>query len=119
MKCACASLIRLSQYCMTVAQVVSHSLPPQIYNRFVKMRLSHVMYATDFCIKHQANSCMHENMQESWQLFVDGASRNNPGDSGAGVVLAKNNKVVFHDGFFLGKKTNNQAEYLACIIGLF
>jgi ribonuclease HI len=62
---------------------------------------------------------MHENTQEYWQLFVDGASRNNPGASGAGIVLAKNNHQIFHGGFFLGTKTNNQAEYLACIIGLF
>jgi ribonuclease HI len=54
-----------------------------------------------------------------WTLFVDGAARNNPGPAGAGVVLIKNNILVRKEGFFLGKKTNNQAEYLALLIGLF
>ena len=54
-----------------------------------------------------------------WQLYVDGASRNNPGLSGAGIYLLKNNSAVVKQGFFLGVKTNNQAEYLALLLGLF
>ena len=53
-----------------------------------------------------------------WQLFVDGASRNNPGPSGAGIYLAKDHQKEFAHGFFLGTKTNNQAEYLALLIGI-
>jgi ribonuclease HI len=53
-----------------------------------------------------------------WQLFVDGASRNNPGPSGAGIYLIKDGKKEFAQGFFLGKKTNNQAEYLALLLGI-
>ena len=53
-----------------------------------------------------------------WQLFVDGASRNNPGPSGAGIYLAKNGEKILAEGFYLGSKTNNQAEYLALAIGL-
>jgi ribonuclease HI len=56
---------------------------------------------------------------DEWQLFIDGASRHNPGLAGAGVCLKKKGKTVFKEGFFLGTKTNNQAEYLALIIGLF
>lgn len=55
----------------------------------------------------------------TWQLFVDGASRNNPGQSGAGVYLLKNDKVVVAKGFDLGIKTNNEAEYLALLLGVF
>lgn len=54
-----------------------------------------------------------------WQLFVDGASRNNPGKSGAGIYLLKDGKEAIKQGFFLGIKTNNEAEYLATILGLF
>lgn len=52
------------------------------------------------------------------RLFVDGASRNNPGPSGAGLYIIKNNEVVDKRGYYLGKKTNNQAEYLALLLGL-
>lgn len=54
-----------------------------------------------------------------WKLFVDGASRKNPGQAGAGVYLLKNNKPVYQEGFYLGIKTNNEAEYLALLIGIF
>jgi len=54
-----------------------------------------------------------------WKLFIDGASRNNPGPAGAGVYLLKNDKKVVQEGFFIGIKTNNQAEYLALLIGIF
>jgi ribonuclease HI len=54
-----------------------------------------------------------------WKLFVDGASRNNPGPSGAGIYIEKDGILFFKDGYYLGKKTNNQAEYLALLLGLF
>lgn len=57
--------------------------------------------------------------QDIWTLFIDGASRGNPGPSGAGVFILKNNVPFYEEGFFLGKKTNNQAEYLALLVGLF
>jgi ribonuclease HI len=54
-----------------------------------------------------------------WKLCIDGASRNNPGPSGAGVYLTKNGIPVIKQGFFLGIKTNNEAEYLALLLGLY
>lgn len=51
-------------------------------------------------------------------LFVDGAARNNPGPAGAGVYIAREGNTVFKKGFFLGNKTNNQAEYFALLLGL-
>ncbi len=54
-----------------------------------------------------------------WHLFVDGASRGNPGPSGAGIYLTHNKEVVAKRGYFLGKRTNNEAEYLALLIGIF
>jgi ribonuclease HI len=55
----------------------------------------------------------------TWKLFVDGASRNNPGPSGAGMYIEKNNIAEIKEGYYLGIKTNNQAEYLALLFGLF
>lgn len=55
----------------------------------------------------------------SWTLFVDGASRKNPGPSGAGIYIEKDTMLEIKEGYFLGIKTNNQAEYLAAILGLF
>src|SRR5437667_5263371 len=58
-------------------------------------------------------------VEHHWVLFVDGAARNNPGPAGGGVYLLKDNVLVIKEGFFLGTKTNNQAEYLALLIGLY
>lgn len=54
-----------------------------------------------------------------WKLFIDGASRNNPGPSGAGIYLERQGVLVTKNGYYLGIKTNNQAEYLALLLGLF
>jgi ribonuclease HI len=55
----------------------------------------------------------------AWNLYVDGASRGNPGKSGAGVYIFSSDKKMIKRGFYLGLKTNNQAEYLALLLGLF
>ena len=54
-----------------------------------------------------------------WKLWVDGAARKNPGPAGAGIVIAKRGKVIQKNGFYLGPRTNNQAEYFAVLLGLF
>lgn len=55
----------------------------------------------------------------TWTVYIDGASRNNPGNAGAGIFIKKDGEVVCQEGFYLGVKTNNQAEYLALLLGLF
>lgn len=57
--------------------------------------------------------------KNKWQIFVDGASRNNPGLSGAGIFIKKDEKPFLQKSFFLNIKTNNEAEYLALLLGLF
>lgn len=54
------------------------------------------------------------------RLEFDGASRNNPGHAGAGAVLVRDttDEISWYDYAYLGKKTNNQAEYHALILGL-
>ncbi|MFO8057695.1 MAG: ribonuclease HI family protein [bacterium] len=51
-------------------------------------------------------------------IHIDGASRGNPGEAGAGVVITKDGKMVEGEAKYLGKMTCNQAEYNALIIGL-
>jgi len=55
----------------------------------------------------------------SWRLFIDGASKNNPGPAGSGFVLFKNKDIFCRQGFYLGIKTNNQAEYYALVLGIY
>jgi ribonuclease HI len=51
-------------------------------------------------------------------LNFDGASKGNPGLSGAGMVIYKNGLEIWSSCKFIGYKTNNQAEYSGLIFGL-
>lgn len=51
------------------------------------------------------------------ELFIDGASRGNPGPASVGCVLRAKN-ATRHFSKYLGETTNNAAEYLALIYGL-
>jgi len=51
-------------------------------------------------------------------IYTDGASRNNPGEAGAGVFIVQDGKPVERIARYLGTTTNNIAEYTAAIIGL-
>lgn len=53
------------------------------------------------------------------RLYSDGAARGNPGLAGAGAVLVEpSGQVVDRIGKFLGKQTNNYAEYMGLLLGL-
>ena len=57
--------------------------------------------------------------EETLSLYIDGASRGNPGPAGVGVVLCDGgNRVLWEFGKFIGETTNNVAEYTALIDGL-
>lgn len=52
-------------------------------------------------------------------IFIDGASRGNPGRAGAGVYITdREGKRIAEKGWFLGHKTNNEAEYGALLLGI-
>lgn len=51
-------------------------------------------------------------------IYTDGASRNNPGESGAGVSIMQHGLFLEGISRYLGTTTNNIAEYTAAIIGL-
>jgi ribonuclease HI len=53
------------------------------------------------------------------RVYSDGAARGNPGPAGAGAVLTDlAGNVIARLGRFLGKQTNNVAEYHGLILGL-
>jgi ribonuclease HI len=53
------------------------------------------------------------------RVFTDGAARGNPGPAGAGVVIEDDQGMRLRGLCrYLGKATNNEAEYLALIDGL-
>ena len=52
------------------------------------------------------------------QIFTDGAARGNPGPAGIGVVIRNDAKVLLEVADYIGKATNNVAEYMAFIRGL-
>ena len=53
-------------------------------------------------------------------IRTDGGARGNPGPAGIGVVIenADTGEVIETHSRFLGRTTNNQAEYRAVIVGL-
>jgi len=58
-------------------------------------------------------------MKKKLFLFVDGASRGNPGPAAAGIVLKdQDGEVLLKKGQFFGRMTNNEAEYRALLLGL-
>lgn len=54
-----------------------------------------------------------------YTIYTDGGARGNPGPAGAGAaIFDKDMKLVAEVSEFLGKQTNNWAEYEAIILGL-
>ncbi len=52
-------------------------------------------------------------------IYVDGASRGNPGSAGVGIIVYDDKKNILRKvRQYLGKTTNNVAEYVALIYGL-
>ncbi|PJE76377.1 ribonuclease H [Candidatus Uhrbacteria bacterium CG10_big_fil_rev_8_21_14_0_10_48_16] len=52
-------------------------------------------------------------------IYTDGGSRGNPGPAASGAVIkTADGKLVAEVMKYLGKTTNNQAEYTAIVIGL-
>ncbi|MCL2767146.1 MAG: lyase family protein [Synergistaceae bacterium] len=61
-------------------------------------------------------SLFEGSVDESFIGYFDGASRGNPGLAGAGAWISCGNKEpVWENSDVLGKKTNNEAEYIALI----
>jgi len=52
-------------------------------------------------------------------MYIDGAARGNPGDAGVGVYIEKAGHPHRQEAYYIGEKTNNQAEYCALLVGLY
>ncbi|MCG0274739.1 MAG: ribonuclease HI family protein [Thermosediminibacteraceae bacterium] len=56
---------------------------------------------------------------EKLRVFIDGASRGNPGDAGIGIVmLDEKGNVLKEVSDYIGQTTNNIAEYTALVTAL-
>ncbi len=55
---------------------------------------------------------------EELRIYVDGASRGNPGPAAWAYLYLKNGKIIKKKSGFIGKTTNNVAEYNAIINAL-
>jgi ribonuclease HI len=71
-------------------------------------------------VSKQLSFIQHDKPEKEvgFELYFDGAARNNPGPAGAGIVIKQSKQIIAQYGFYLGNKTNNQAEYLALVLGL-
>ena len=52
------------------------------------------------------------------EVYVDGASRGNPGPAAYAFIFIKENEIIHQKSAFIGNKTNNTAEYEAIINAL-
>lgn len=51
-------------------------------------------------------------------LYTDGGARGNPGPAAAAFVAKNGNEIILKRSEYLGRTTNNQAEYRALVLGL-
>jgi len=55
----------------------------------------------------------------SLRIHIDGGARGNPGPAAAGVVLRDDqDRAILEAGYYLGRMTNNMAEYTALLMAL-
>jgi ribonuclease HI len=57
-------------------------------------------------------------MSQALEIYIDGASRGNPGPSGIGVIICRQGEVLKNISESVGNTTNNIAEYKALIYAL-
>ena len=51
-------------------------------------------------------------------IYIDGASIGNPGESGIGIVFSQGETTLENFSKYIGKQTNNVAEYMALVFAL-
>jgi ribonuclease HI len=51
-------------------------------------------------------------------IHIDGAARGNPGPAAFGVIIERDGQLLLEEKRFIGKATNNVAEYLALLHAL-
>ncbi len=97
------------------------SLPPFVV-RGVLLRAAEEMdfpVAVEPVTENDATKDDSREIPHRLSLFTDGASKGNPGEAGAGVVVFDENQQIVREACkYLGYCTNNVAEYKALILGL-
>lgn len=53
------------------------------------------------------------------KIYIDGASRGNPGKAGIGCIFFDGERKIFQYGYKIPNCTNNVAEYSALLVGLY
>lgn len=51
-------------------------------------------------------------------IHIDGSSFGNPGDSGIGIIFSQGEETLKNISKYIGKQTNNYAEYMALVCAL-
>jgi len=70
-------------------------------------------------LKPKQNRLPIENLDNSSvEIYIDGAARGNPGNSGIGILIRETKDKNREVKKYLGTQTNNQAEYTALITAL-
>ena len=57
-------------------------------------------------------------MSKELVIYTDGGARGNPGPAAIGFVIYEGNKIIQQKGEYIGKATNNFAEYMAVVKAL-
>ena len=52
------------------------------------------------------------------EIYIDGASKGNPGPAGVGAVISEDGRVIKNISSYIGEATNNVAEYTALVFAL-
>lgn len=51
-------------------------------------------------------------------IHTDGGSRGNPGNAASAFVIHDNNKEIYKESKYLGRNTNNNAEYMGVVMAV-
>jgi ribonuclease HI len=54
----------------------------------------------------------------NFKIYCDGGARGNPGPAASAFIVEKDNKIIYEQSRYLGKTTNNVAEYTAVLMAL-
>ena len=55
---------------------------------------------------------------KAMDIHIDGSSMGNPGDSGIGIIFSRGEETLKNISKYIGKQTNNFAEYTALVFAL-
>jgi len=61
---------------------------------------------------------LNVSLKDSLEIYIDGASRGNPGESAIGILIRRGKRVIKKISQSIGHATNNKAEYMALIYAL-